>query len=279
MIIALIRLMRLYYSLPLSLGLLVIVSYIVGGDLDLVEVSMTVPFFALLSVISAGYVLNDICDVAVDAINCPNRMMPAGRVSRRAAIICSVLLFAMGLVLASFCGWGFLLVLAMISAGLVVYDIYSKRLGVFKDVLVAVLATSLYPLAFTLAKPVETTVLKSLFIFPVWLFLTALGYEMLKDICDIEGDSQITQRLSNSYCHSKRFEVSARIIIVAAGVLTILPFLLGYCKFIYLACSIVAIVLSLFSLKYPPGKAIRFIYAEVFLITAGSMVDLLVYGV
>jgi geranylgeranylglycerol-phosphate geranylgeranyltransferase len=277
MIIALTRLTRLYYSLPLSLGMVVIVAYIVGGDLVSVGVSLVTAFLALCCSISGGYVLNDVCDVAVDAINCPNRMMPAGRVSRRAALICSAVLFAVGLVLASFCGWPFLLVLSLITAGLIVYDIYSKRIGLFKDVLVAVLVTSLYPLAFTLAKPVETSVLKSLYIFPVWLFLSAFSYEMLKDIRDIKGDSYGNKPLS-TYCHSRLFAVSARVIAVTASLITALPFVLGYCRFIYLGCSVVAILLALFSLRFPPGKAIRFIYAEIFLIAGGSMVDLLVFG-
>lgn len=278
MIIALTRLMRLYYSLPLSLGMVVIVAYIVGGNLVSVGFSLVVAFLALCCSISAGYVLNDVCDVSIDAINFPNRMMPAGRVSRRAALMWSVSLFVAGLILAIFCGVQFLLVLSMIVVGLILYDIYSKRIGLFKDVLVSVLVTSLYPLAFTLAKPIETSVLKSLYIFPVWLFLSALSYEMLKDIRDIKGDSQANQKSLSSYCHSKRFEISARIIAVSASVLTVLPFVLGYCKLIYLSCSVIAILLALFSLKYPPAKAIRFIYAEVFLITAGSMVDLMVFG-
>ncbi|MBW8014823.1 MAG: hypothetical protein FVQ82_01430 [Planctomycetes bacterium] len=278
MIIALTRLMRLYYSLPLSLGMVVIVAYIVGGDLASVGYSLVKAFLALCCCISAGYVLNDVCDIAIDAINCPNRMMPAGRVSPGAALICSASLFAAGLTMASFCRWQFFLALSMISAGLIAYDLYSKRIGFLKDILVAALVTSIYPLAFTLAKPVETSVLKSLYIFPVWLFLSALSYEMLKDIRDIKGDTYGNQKPQSTYCQSKQFKVSARIIAVAASFITVLPFALGYCRSIYLGCSVAAIVLALFSLKFPPGRAIRFIYAEVFLIAGGSMVDLMVFS-
>jgi 4-hydroxybenzoate polyprenyltransferase len=260
------------------LGLVVIVAYIVGGDVGAVEGSLAGAFFALCCCISGGYVLNDVCDVAVDAINCPGRMMTAGRVGKRAGVALAVCLFAGGLVIGSFCGGAFFLVLCMISAGLVFYDIYSKRIGIFKDVLVAVLVTSLYPLAFTLARPAQTGVLKSLYIFPVWLFLSAFGYEMLKDIRDIEGDRLGTGKLLQSYGGGRGFEVAARIIIVGASVISVLPFLLGYCKFIYMGCSVVAVLLALFSLRYRPGVAIRFIYAEIFLIAGGSMVDLLVFG-
>jgi geranylgeranylglycerol-phosphate geranylgeranyltransferase len=278
MIMTLIRLMRLYYTLPLSAGLIVITAYVTGGNLNSVEHSLALAFAALCSVISGGYVLNDVCDIAVDAINAPHRMLPRRMVTRRIAITFSIILFAVGIALASFCGTRYTIVLAAVAAGLALYDIFGKRLKIFKDVLVAVLVTSLYPLAFTLAQPASTPALKSLFIFPAWLFLTAMGYEMLKDIRDFKGDSAATDQRFQRHCDKPKFLLAARMIIFSASLLTILPVLLGYCQWIYLATSITAIILASLSLKRPPQKAIRFIYAEVFLITAGSLVDLLVFA-
>ena len=278
MIAALIRLMRLYYSLPLSCGLIVIVAYVTAGDFGAVDSPVTLVFLSLCSTISGAYVLNDVCDVAVDAINCPQKMLPRGMVTRKIALAWSITLFAIGIVLAYFCRWPYVIMLATITAGLILYDLFSKRLGIFKDVLVAVLVTSLYPLALTLARPVSGPALKSLFIFPVWLFFTAMGYEMLKDIRDFKGDSQARVKLFQRCCDKPKFLFAARIIIFSASVLTVLPFVLGYCKWIYLVSSAGAITLAGLSLKCPPIKAIRFIYVEVFLITAGSMVDLMVFG-
>ena len=278
MIAALIRLMRLYYSLPLSCGLIVIVAYVTGGDLGAVDPSVALAVFSLCCTISAAYVLNDVCDVKVDAINCPQRMLPSGMVTRKIALPFSIILFVIGIGSASYCGWLYMLVLAAVAVGLVLYDLFGKRLGIFKDVLVAALVTSLYPLALTLAKPVSGPTLKSLYIFPVWLFFTAMGYEMLKDIRDFKGDNQTAPERFQRSCDKPGFLFAARMIIFLAGLLALLPFVLGYCKWIYLASSIAAIAITAISLKHPPAKAIRFIYAEVFLITAGSMVDLMVFG-
>ena len=278
MITALIRLMRLYYSLPLSAGLIVILAYITGGNLDSIDSSVTMAFAALCCVISGGYVLNDVCDIAVDAINTPQRMLPRRMVPRKIALAFSIILFVIGITLASLCGLRYMMMLALVAAGLVFYDIFGKRLGIFKDVLVAALTTSLYPLAFTLAQPLQSPALRSLYIFPAWLFLTAMGYEMLKDIQDFKGDSAATDDRFQRGCDKPKFLFTARTIIFIASLLTILPFALGYCRWIYLASSIIAITLASLSLKYPPQKAIPFIYAEVFLITAGSLVDLLVFA-
>lgn len=278
MITALIRLSRPYYSLPLSCGLIVISSYVAGGDLSVIGLKLVPAFLSLFFILSAAYTLNDVCDIVVDTINNPNRMLPKGHVTRKTALAGSIILFVIGIALAFFCGWRFFCVLSLVTLGLVVYNLYSKKMEIFKDILVAILTTSLYPLSLALTEPVSTPRVNALYIFPVWLFLTTAGYEMLKDIRDVKGDSILKDKQHQSYCVNPRFLLSARLIILAASLLTILPYVFGYCKLIYLASSLLAILLAILSLRQPPAKAIRFIYAEVFIITAGSWVDLLIYG-
>lgn len=278
MITALIRLTRPYYSLPLSCGLIVISMYVVGGDVSLIGIKMIYAFLSLLFILSATYTLNDICDLAVDNINSPDRILPKRQISLKNALISSGILFLGGIGLGSLCGWKFLTLLGLVTFGLILYDLYSKKMGIFKDILVAILTTSLYPLSFALVEVSITPRLKSLYIFPIWLFLTTAGYEMLKDIRDIKGDSTVKTIKLKVDCSSPEFLLLARIILVVASLITVLPYVLGYCNLIYLISSILAIILVNLSLKQPPFKAIRFIYAEVFIITIGSLVDLLVYG-
>ena len=189
MIYALIRLTRPYYSLPLSCGLAVITAYVVGGDFSIVGMKLIFAVISLYLVISGGYTLNDVCDRTVDAVNRPDRVLPKQIISPKAACIAAVILFTGGLIVSLTCGWTFFCVLATVTAGLILYDLYSKKMGTFKNILAAALTVSLYPLSFALAEPVPTPRLNSLFIFPVWLFLTTVGYEMLKDINDVKGDS------------------------------------------------------------------------------------------
>ena len=275
--IAYFRLMRLYYGLPLAGGFIVILSYVTGGNLTSIGGKTVLSFFSLLVTISAGYVFNDVCDVEIDKINCPNRMLVKGKLRRKTALFGSLVLFTIGIVLGGFCGFAFLLVITAIAGLLIFYDLLSKKMGVFKDVLVAILMTSLYPLAFTLTESVQTPRLNALAIFPVWLFLSSLGYEMLKDIRDMKGDSQVTGRKSN-YCQGNGFIIMSKVFIVAGSLIAPVPFILGYCKGIYFVASIAAVILAIISTFKKPTVAIHYIYAEIFLVTAGSMVDLLVFG-
>jgi geranylgeranylglycerol-phosphate geranylgeranyltransferase len=276
MIINLLRLSRPYYSLPLSGGLIVITWYLTGGNFT--GVPLLYAFLSLYSIISAGYILNDLCDIAVDKINRPDCILATDKTVKRTALIASIILFAAGLLIASLCSRRFLIVLTAIAAGLIIYDLFSKRMGLFKNVLVAILVTSLYPLSFTLADPVITPRVKVLIIHPAWLFFTAIGYEMLKDIVDTKGDSLIVDKRIEKYRSNPAFLISARLIILTASLLTLLPYLLGYCKGVYLASSILAITLAATSARQPAKTAIPFIYSEVFLITAGSLADLLIFG-
>jgi len=277
MILSLLKLMRLYYSVPLAAGFMVILSYLTGGHLSSIIDKAVLSFFSLLSIISAGYVFNDVCDIEIDKINCPHRVLAAGRLKRKVALVWSIVLFATGMALGGGCGLAFFLLLSAIAGLVVCYDLLSKRIGVFKGVLVAILMTSLYPLAFTLAESVQTPRLYVLYIHPAWLFLSCLGYEMLKDVHDIKGDSQATGR-DLRHCRGKRFGVMARVFIVAGSLVALLPFMAGYCKQIYLVASIAGIILVIASTFQRSAVAIRYVYAEIFLITAGAMADLLAFG-
>ncbi len=269
--------MRLYYSLPFAAGFAIIVFYLTGGNVHSILGKMFLSCFALLGVISAGYVLNDVCDVNIDRINCPNRPLAAGKLWTKTALIWSIVLLAAGVSAGAFCGFSFFISIVAVASLLVFYDVYSKKIGIFKDVLAAVLMTSLYPLAFMLTEPVQTPRLNVFLIHPVWLFLSSMGYEMLKDIRDIKGDMKINGHRSN-YGRDKRFLIMPRILILAGSAVIPLPFILGYCGQIYLIASIGAVILAVCAAFNKPAFAIRYVYAEVFLVTAGSLADLLVFG-
>ena len=278
MILALIKLMRLYYAFPLSGGFIVVVYYFRGGDLLTIHHELLLAWLSLFVTISAAYIFNDVCDVEIDMINSPSRVLPQGIMRRKTALAWSMIFFVAGLVLAGLCNKTFLIGMGVLVLLMLFYNMFSKRIGLLKDSLVAFLVISIYPLTLALTEAVQTPRLKSLYIFPIWLFLSTLGYEMLKDIRDIKGDRQSHGKSIAEYSGKKWFLRLARFIAVVAGVVSILPFVLGYCKQIYLAASIIAILLAVLSTRKEPSIAIRYIYLEVFLITAGSAVDLMVYG-
>ncbi len=278
MIRSLIRLTRPYYTVPLTAGLPVIAAYVAGGRPNAAEGSLLWAMAALWSVLSAGYVLNDYCDIRFDAVNSPQRPLPGKEIAPGVALAASGVLFGLGLLLAAPCGLPFFLLLTAVAAGLAAYDVYSKRLGLLKPLVVALLTTSLYPLAFALTEAVDTPRLRVLAIHPVWLLLTTLGYEMLKDIRDVPGDRAEGNRREAERRAGPGFLAAARATLLAASLLTLLPYALGYCKEVYLLSAIAAIGLVVLAILQRPVRAIPYVYASVVVIAAGSLADLWAYG-
>lgn len=278
MIVSLLRLTRLYYAVPMAAGYLVIVYYWVGGDISGLYQDCILSIFAICSVIAGAYVLNDVCDVNVDRINCPQRILPQQKVGLPTAIVWAMLLFGLGLILGSLCNLRFMLVLAGIVGVVTLYDFFSKRIGIAKDVVVAALMTSLYPLAFSLTDSVPSPRMQSLYISPFWLFFSTLGYEMLKDIRDVKGDKQVALTSVALYSGKPWFQSMARIIVLVGVLIAFIPFVLGYCQWLYLLFCVVGLALVLYSLRRKPTAAIRSIYLEISLVTLGAFLDLLLLG-
>ena len=174
--------------MPVSCGLFIIAMYLNGGQPFNSWSLILTACLALCCTISASYILNDIFDISIDRINCPKRMISSGVISCRHAAIWAIVLFCIGLVVAAFCGRWFFTGILVITALLVFYDIFSKRIGLFKDILCAALMTSLYPLALTLVDAHSSPQVRSLYFSSAWLFMTCLSYQMYKDVSDSRGD-------------------------------------------------------------------------------------------
>jgi len=277
MIRACLKMMRIYYALPITGGFIVIVAYLTGSSVYAARY-LLLSSFSLFCVIAGGYILNDVCDIEIDRINFPQRPLVSGATTVNRASIVSASFFAVGLSVAGCVGLKYFAVLGAIAIGMVVYDLFSKRLGFFKDILVASLMVSLYPLAFALTEAVATGRAKSLFVSPFWLFFTSLGYEMLKDVRDVKGDRRIFRSVIADYSGRRWFLPLARVISVFASILSIIPYLLGYCKSVYLGGAIVAIVLAIVSMRKRPSVALRYLYASIAVVASAAMADLIIFG-
>ncbi|MBN1512814.1 MAG: UbiA family prenyltransferase, partial [Phycisphaerae bacterium] len=193
--IDLLRLCRLYYAMPMPLILLLTIWYASGDGMAGRWAAAVGATAALALVVAGGYAMNDVFDVEVDRVNAPHRPIAGGRVRARTGLAWAIALLAGGLVVAAvFSRWQYLAVLVGVTALLVFYNAFSKRLGIGKQLIVAVLMTSPYALAFAHVGNVTGSRLTTLYIFPVWLFLVSFGYETLKDIRDISGDRLVAVR-------------------------------------------------------------------------------------
>lgn len=275
--IDLLRLCRPYYALPMALAYALTVYYARGGRMDGGIAETVLSTAALALVIAGGYALNDVLDAQVDRRGAPWRPIAAGRVSRPSGGAWAAGLLVAGLVLAAFCRWQFLAALAAVAAALVAYDALSKRLGVGKQLLAAALMTSIYPLALAASGGAAGSRAASLAFFPAWLFLTAFGYELLKDLRDRAGDPRVAGRPTPVQRRPALWRIVAGVAILLAVPILAGPLLAG-CGWVYLVGACLAAAAAAASVHLPIRAAIRCVYAECLLVGLAATADVLILG-
>lgn len=274
----LLRLCRWYYSLPMALTFALTVVYASAGEVE--GVSLLFATVGLSLVIAAGYTLNDVLDFRVDAYNAPRRPIPAGLVSRRLALAWSAALFWGGLLMAAGSQrWGYLAVLAMVALGLVAYNATSKRLGIGKQLFVATLMTSLYPMALAFAGGARGPRAWSLLPFAGWMFLSSWGYEIIKDIRDRKGDAAVAQRRSAVHRHPRTWMDVASWLTLLGGLLLPLAGVFGMGWIYILGSFVVLLPLAIFAARARIlWRKIHLIYAEFVCVGLLATLDVIVYG-
>lgn len=275
--IDLLRLCRLYYAIPFSYIHALTVCYALGDGMREEWMGIGLSSLAIVLVVSAGYVFNDVCDRCVDRVNAPERPIAAGRVRRREAIVWGTGLLATGLLVASMCRWQFLAGLVIVAAGIVSYDLCSKRLGIGKPLAVAVLMVSLYPLALAQAGGATGPRAGTLVFFPIWLFLTSFGYEGLKDIRDLRGDRSAAGGASWIHRHPRIARNLSLIAIFAGAVVLIGPYRAG-CGWVYMTIASAAIFAAAMAAFLSTRRAMAMVYVECVIVGVAATADLVFLG-
>ncbi|NQV32921.1 MAG: UbiA family prenyltransferase [Phycisphaeraceae bacterium] len=276
--IGLIKLLRFHYCLPLTAGYGVIVLYLTQGSLDTLPYAWPLAFVSLFCVMAGAYALNDLWDRASDQINHPKRVLITGEVSLRGAGLSAAVLFVLSLLCAIACGVWFLVIMGGVALSLLIYNRWSKQWGLVKAMWVAMMATSLYPLAWALVGSGVGLRVRTLWIHAVWFFLTAMGYEMLKDIRDVKGDAVAGSGVGAAIRTRSWYRILLRTVLMVGAVIVLLPFVLGYCQWVYGVVAACAVVLACVASFAPLKTALACVYIEVALITLGSLADALVFG-
>lgn len=276
--IHLLRACRLYYVLPISSILPLTIWYAIGDAMADQWPMALWATIALSLVLAGGYVLNDVCDRHVDRINAPHRPIASADLNVPVAVGWACILVLAGLALALLCRWQFLVTLCAITAGLVFYDLTSKRLGTAKSVVSALLMTSLYPLAFAYAGTDATgSRVATLYLFPVWMFLTSFSYGLLKDIRDITGDQTVGDTLTWIQRRPERARVVASILTIAGALVLLGPAWAG-CGWVYLSLIPLAIILAIWSTFWQHRPAIMILYGEFVAVGIATSADIIILG-
>jgi 4-hydroxybenzoate polyprenyltransferase len=178
------RIVRPFNGL-LAVASLMVAIYLANGELQFYWRES----LALFLVVCYGYVVNDLFDRRTDAISKPQRVLPSGDLSSKAAIGLAVGCIAAALVLAAWSGLTAFMYISVLALLLFHYAFSISAMPLLGNLLVALLASSVFYLGGMIAGGDERG-WQLLFAATILSFLHHLGREIVKDMEDAEGDRQ-----------------------------------------------------------------------------------------
>ncbi len=219
----------------------------IAGLSILVAASLVQPFHfslpiacAILStmlITGGANVINDFFDIAIDRINRPERILPAGRLRPAAAKNYAIILFACGNFFSIFINAIAVLIAVSTSFLLLVYSWKLKRLPLSGNLAVS-LATALAFIYAALAAESGLTLMQiersgvtkiwmqgwRAGIFPaVFAFLMHLGREIIKDLEDQDGDRAVQARTLPLAYGLTAAQIAATMALMLLVIATLIP--------------------------------------------------------
>lgn len=164
-------------------GLAAIVAYLIATGTLVPAVLLL--FFVVLLITAAGNVINDYYDIEIDRVNRPDRPIPSGDVTPRAARAYAVTLFLAGILLCLPTNAICIAIAVLNSFILIAYAARLKRLPLVGNLAVSYLAGSMFLFGGALIGPAGIIHVMP---FAVMTFFAMLARELVKDAEDIEGD-------------------------------------------------------------------------------------------
>ena len=232
-------------------------AVIVGEVIAAPTVPARAAFYGFMTgflLLSASMVSNDYFDREIDAINAPERPLPAGVIKPPEAVSFSIILAAVGFWFAAGSGTiplliAFLSVLVMLS-----YNSRIKKTGLLGNALVSTnVAIPFIYGGFAVATPTW-----SLGIFSLLAFLSSMGREIVKGIVDVPGDTaRGVKSVAATRGNGKAAKYGAALF-VAAVALSGLPLLLRIVSYYYVplvAICDIGFLLTAYSLLTNPSPA------------------------
>ncbi len=191
-------------------------------------------YFIVFCISATGMIINDITDINVDRINCPERVLPSGRLSLRSAKIQFGIYLVLGFILALLTWNGVVVLITSVGAFLtIVYSIKLKRWGFIGNLSVAFLTASALLLGGALQDRLDIA------IWPAFVaFLINIGREITKGIDDYEGDAQTGVKTLVVRFGPKVAATVAACFLVTTFVVAFIPYILLYFSIVYLLCLI-----------------------------------------
>jgi geranylgeranylglycerol-phosphate geranylgeranyltransferase len=193
---------------------------------------------AVFLVCAGGNALNDLCDVEIDRISHPERVLVRGKLGRPAAISLIVALPVIGLVFAAITN-STVLTMGVIGVWLTLsYDLWLKRVPGLGNLMVACLAGLTFLVGGAAADPSRWTAFPGPLVPAILALFFHLIREIVKDIEDMEGDQRAGIRSLPARIGVDRAVRVAVGLLIGLMVLTYVPYHLKWYGPIYLVIGL-----------------------------------------
>ena len=200
-------------------------GYVAGTD-EWFNIVLAVLATVLVS--SSANAWNDYLDIEIDRINQPDRPLPSGQVSPRAAKVYSFALAALSLLVAAFINPPSFLIVLIANVLLYVYSLKLKSTVLLGNLTVAFTSAMSAVFGGVAAGNARPT----LWLFVI-IFVAILGREVLKTMADYEGDLSESVRTISTVWGRRAARIVFYILIFATLVMMLLPYLLRVYQPIY----------------------------------------------
>jgi geranylgeranylglycerol-phosphate geranylgeranyltransferase len=193
---------------------------------------------------------NDILDIEIDKINAPDRVLPAGRVTKKEAFIYMFILFVIGTVTGFFLSWESIPIMLLTLILSLLYNSKLKKFGFVGNVTVGLTATSAFLYGEAVANKWDNfwPILNwnaSIYLFLISAFLNT-GREVCKGIMDTEGDSKYGVRTIAVLYGKKTASIFVLVLTLIALILTFIPIYLTIFGPVFYIAVLAFIILFLF---------------------------------
>lgn len=207
-------------------ALAVVMGGYVAGTGEWLNIMLAV--LATILVSASANAWNDYLDIEIDRINRPDRPLPSGQVSPRAAKWFSLTLAVLSLLIAASINLPSFIIVLFANLLLYIYSLKLKSTVLLGNLSVAF--TSAMSVVFggvAAGNPKPT-----LWLFVI-IFVAILGREVLKTMADYEGDLSESVRTISTVWGKRAARIVFYILIIATLIMMLLPYLLRIYQPIY----------------------------------------------
>ncbi|MBN2126936.1 MAG: UbiA family prenyltransferase [Candidatus Diapherotrites archaeon] len=169
-------------------GIAVIIGALLAGSIPSIE--WIYAFISVFLICGAGQAINDFFDLEIDKKSHKERVLASGKIKPETALMYSMVLFFIGILIATLLNFTALMIALIFSVLLIAYSAFLEKLKYFGNLIVA--AGTSFTLIFGATLTGNYSIV---LILALSAFFTNYSRELIKDLEDLKADKGIKETL------------------------------------------------------------------------------------